>query len=450
MLLFALLLPLVLAQRSTFPMSTEMNQVVTDGSCGLQREMCVRMEHKCSREWIMCNFGGRCTPVEFHPQTIHARRCKEFVRTTCSESMHAELEEACVFHTMGITVIGVDEIVCSQQVQQTGEEMKRRMTGQDYDQFICSQERVRSLYGNGCRAQMPIHQLRNLHACKREFHNVCPSERRESVMRFCEIETGIVPYEWLSQPNVWPTWLTQQHQQQTPYHHQSQFRSYSPFSTPYGQQYQHQTQFGRDQSSMNPNWMPFWMTGSSMMNRGMGGVDPMCERWVRKMCVNQQYGGGVGQQSMYGHGVYGQGGQSMYGQGGQSMYGQGGQSMYGQGVYGQGGQGQTYGTGMYGQGQVYGPMNVGQTYGTGVYGHHGYGQGGQGQTYGTGMYGQGQVYGTGVHGYGQGGQGQSYGHGYGIFGRGIGGVGGYGQTYGMHHQQTQTPQYDVENTVTGN
>jgi hypothetical protein len=46
------------------------------------------------------------------------------------------------------------------------------------------------LYGNQCRAHLPIHQLRNLESCRREFRNSCPFDRREPVMRFCEIETG--------------------------------------------------------------------------------------------------------------------------------------------------------------------------------------------------------------------------------------------------------------------
>jgi hypothetical protein len=39
--------------------------------------------------------------------------------------------------SVGITVIGVDEVGCAQQVQSSGDEMKRHMTSQDYDHFMC-------------------------------------------------------------------------------------------------------------------------------------------------------------------------------------------------------------------------------------------------------------------------------------------------------------------------
>jgi hypothetical protein len=335
MLFLALLLPLVLAQRTPMmPMSVEQNPMVNDGSCGTQREMCMRMENKCSKEWIMCMFGGRCTPQE-HPQPMHARKCKEFVRTSCSESMQPELEEACVFHTMGITVIGVDEVGCTQQVQSSGEEMTRRMTGPESVQFLCSPERVRSLYGNRCRARMPIHQLHNSESCKREFRNLCPFDRREPTMRMCEMETGIVSHEWLSQPNMWPTWLTNPQQQyNTPYYTTSPYRSYSSYQTfsPY-----YQKTYGSEQTSMNPSYYPFWMTSTSnyynpwsqtqqqsnpWTTQGM--TDPMCDRLVRRMCmIKPEYGQTYGQ--TYGPMTNGQ----IYGQTYGSMkYGQ----MYGQGM----------------------------------------------------------------------------------------------------------------------
>lgn len=329
MLFFALLLPLAFARWTPLernqvgggvvPINVELNPInpmVNDGTCHTQREMCHRMEHKCSQEWIMCTFGGRCMPIDFPEQTVQARKCKQFVRTSCPEMQQPELEEACVFHTMGITVIGVDEVGCAQQVQLTGEEMKRRTTtGMEFDQF-CSQERVRSLYGNRCRAQLPIHQLRNLENCKREFRNSCPFDRREPVMRFCEMETGIMWNQWMTTPSMWPTWLTQQQTpyQTYPYHHQSTGQ-YGQF--PYGQQSQYgQYPYGQ-QSSMNPLTYPFWMT-----RRHSQSYSPYTSQ-------HGQYGQyPYSQQTTYGPYNYDQ--QTQYGQ---YPYGQ--QSQYGQYPYGQ-------------------------------------------------------------------------------------------------------------------
>jgi len=414
MFFFALLLPLAFAQRGMMPptpVTVEINPMVNDGSCTTQREMCVRMEPKCSKEWIMCMFGGRCMPIDFQQQTQNARKCKEFVRNSCTESIQPELEEACVFHTMGITVIGVNEVECTQQVHQSSDELKRRANNQDWEQMMCSQERVRSLYGVRCRARQPIHQLRNLESCRREFRNACPLEKREQIMAFCEIETGIVPQQWLNSPSMWPQWLTTS-QQPMPFYPQQQSQMMGGYGGPH-------RQYDWTSSTPNPYYYPQWMSGSRrhqqqnpwMMNQQypyghmstpygqQGQYNPICEQMVRKTC-QMKYGGqqqGYGQEynTQYDY-PYGQ--SSMYGQ--SSVYGP--QLPWG-GRHGQQGQqGQQYGYGpMSGQQQQqYGTMDqdeddeqyqqqYGSRYGRGQFGGR-YGQQmGYGSQYGRqGQYGQ--------------------------------------------------------------
>jgi hypothetical protein len=263
---------------------------------------------------------------------------------------------------MGITVIGVNEVECTQQVHQSGDELKRRANNQDWEQMMCSQERVRSLYGVRCRARQPIHQLRNLESCRREFRNACPLDKREQVMAFCEIETGIVPQQWLNSPSQWPQWLTTS-QQQMPFYPQQQMT---------GNTFGPHRQYDWTSTSPNPNYNAQWMTGgrrgqqNQWMNQNpygqmttghgqqgqwgqQGQYNPICEHMVRKTCQTK-YGGqqGNGQETQY---DYSSGQSAIFGGHQQQSSQYGPQSQWG-GRYGQ----QTQNP--YGQGQQqYGTMD---------------------------------------------------------------------------------------------